>query len=222
MGLRGAIRSPRPPPRSFTTSTSRTAAAASRAYQPTAVILHFFGGLGLGKKPKAAFPSTPPPRLVAWSRRPPLPSHRLRPPSQRAGRARRPRASGAGKRPPGAAPAGFERRPHDQDPLASRRRRGGRRRSRRRRLERRSAGGRALPGRRPGRRPRSRQPGRPGRLRRPGREARDPSCAPRPYPAAYEPESLGRCRADFRAAAEAAAERRRRAGRASGGGSASS
>ena len=37
------------------------------------------------------------------------------------------------------------------------------------------------------------------------------SCAPRPYPAVYEPESLGRCRSDFRAAAEAAASRRGRA-----------
>lgn len=36
------------------------------------------------------------------------------------------------------------------------------------------------------------------------------SCAPRPFPAAYDPESLSRCRADFRAAAEAAVERRRR------------
>lgn len=36
------------------------------------------------------------------------------------------------------------------------------------------------------------------------------SCAPRPYPAVYEPESLRRCRSDFRAAAEAAAARRHR------------
>ncbi|HYD36447.1 MAG TPA: UrcA family protein [Allosphingosinicella sp.] len=37
------------------------------------------------------------------------------------------------------------------------------------------------------------------------------SCAPRRFPAAYEPESLERCRADFRAAAHAAADRRSRA-----------
>lgn len=43
------------------------------------------------------------------------------------------------------------------------------------------------------------------------------SCAPRAFPAAYEPESLRRCRADFRAAAEAAASRRRRSGHASAG-----
>jgi UrcA family protein len=36
------------------------------------------------------------------------------------------------------------------------------------------------------------------------------ACAPRPYPAAYEPRSLERCRAGFRASAEAAAERRTR------------
>ena len=40
------------------------------------------------------------------------------------------------------------------------------------------------------------------------------SCAPRAFPAAYDPESLSRCRAEFRAAAEAAASRRRQAGRA--------
>ena len=38
------------------------------------------------------------------------------------------------------------------------------------------------------------------------------SCAPRPFPAAYEPKSLSRCRAGFRAAAAAAAERRKPAG----------
>ena len=48
------------------------------------------------------------------------------------------------------------------------------------------------------------------------------SCAPPAFPAAYQPESLGRCRADFRAAAEAAAERRRHPGRAPAGEPASS
>ena len=44
----------------------------------------------------------------------------------------------------------------------------------------------------------------------------DRSCAPRAFPAAYDPDSLDRCRADFRAAAEAAAERRLRRAPASG------
>ena len=41
-------------------------------------------------------------------------------------------------------------------------------------------------------------------------------CAPRPFPAVYEPDSLERCRSDFRAAAKAEASRRKARGGASG------